>query len=150
MEIKRLVISTYLGGVRNLTLNLFRNFNFQEDVLEDYDRGFLLGVKLCQNDDGSTSFMLEEDDLDEILRCQVILMGDKFSELDIINSLANDTTGLLYHTSTCAEQQQRFVHKQFSTHIQGSEYAYIFGILNAGSDLTRQEIGCILEDFEED
>lgn len=151
MEIKRLVISTHLNGVKDLASDLFRNFNFQEDGLKAYGSGFLLGVKLSQNDDGSTSAMLEEDNLDEILKnSPVILMGDQLGELDILDWLADDATGLLYHTSTCAEQQQRFVHKHFSTHIQGSEYAYVFGMLNMGSKLTSKEIRLILEDFEED
>lgn len=150
MKIKRLVISTRFGSVKDLTKSLFNNFNFQEKSLKNNETRFLLGVKLCQKDDGSTFAMLEKDDDLEILNCPIILMGDLFDEVDILDQLADDTTGLIYHTSTCAEQQQRFVHKHFSTHIQGSEYAYIFGILNAGSDLTRKEIGYILEDFEED
>lgn len=150
MKIKRLIISTYLGGVINLAPDLFKNFDFQEEGLKEYDRGFLLGVKLCQKGDGSTFAMLEEDDDLEILKCPIILMGDKFDELDIIDQLADDTTGLLYHTSTCAEQEQRLVHKLFSTHIPGSEYAYVFGILAEGSKLTQKEIGYILDDFKED
>ena len=148
MEIKRLVISTYLGGVRNLTPDLFGNFNFQEDDLEDYDRGFLLGVKLCLNDDGSTFSILEEDDLDEILRCQVILMGDNYDKLDIINSLADDTTGLLYHSSTCNVQKENFKYKLKSLHVdEGNLYADNFRKLNKGSEGRQIDIESILDKF---
>ena len=150
MEIKRLVISTYLGGVRNLTQDLFfRNFNFQgEDDLEDYDRGFLLGVKLCQNDDGSTSATLEEDNLEDILKCQVILMGDKFDELDIIERLADDSTGLLYHSSTCNAQKEKFKYKLKSLHVdEGNLYANSFRKLNRGTEIQQRNIDSVLELF---
>lgn len=150
MKIERLVISTRFNSAKELASNLFENFKFQEKSLENNPTGFLLGVKLCQKDDGSTFAMLEEDDDHEILKCPIILMGDLFNELDILDQLADDTTGLLYHTSTCAGQEQRFVHKLFSTHIPGSEYDYVFGILAEGSKLTQKEIGYILDDFKED
>lgn len=153
MEIKKLIVSTYYGGIKHLTPSFFEKFNFEEEVLKkEYPRGFLLGVKLLQNEDGSTSAMLEEEHLEEIMSCPVILLGDHFDALEIIDRLADDTTGLIYHTQTCDEQKNVFKHKCFSRHVKdGSDaYAYAFGLLNRGSKLTCKEIRYILEDFEED
>lgn len=150
MKIKRLIISTYLGGVKNLAPDLFKNFDFQEEGLKEYDRGFLLGIKLCQKGDGSTFAMLEEDDDLEILKCPIILMGDKFDELDILDQLADDTTGLLYHTSTCDEQKEKFKYKLKSLHVNGGDnlYADSFKKLNEGTKVQQIKIDSILNKFE--
>ena len=151
MEIKRLVISTYYNGIKNLTPNFFKNFNFEEEVLKkEYPRGFLLGVKLLQNEDGSTSAMLEDENLDEIMSCPVILIGDHFNVVEIIDRLADDITGLIYHSETCDEQVGKFTYKQRSIHIDvdgESIYAYCFRKLGKGTSHYQEVIESIIDIF---
>ena len=153
MEIKRIIISTYLDGVIELAPDLFANFGFDEELLEDFPRGFALGVRI-KNENGSHSAELVdlERNRNQTASCPIVLLGDSYSNEELLGQLADETAGLIWHTSTCDIQRSKFRHMCFSKHVRNSviydAYAYYLGILDAGRNLNEDDLEEILDHFQ--
>ena len=143
MGIKRIVLSTFMDGIRVLKCaKIFDNFGFE--LTDEYD--FLLGIR-CKDGQVEMTDVLEE----IVSDCAIILMCDGYNDESIIKELADGNTGLIYHTNTHPIQRDYFHDISYqSVHDLNSyddSFAYIYNILKQGKEATKNDLDKILALF---
>lgn len=145
--VKRLVICDNSLNFDMICPFLFESFGYPDDFLENKEFDFILGI--CYDENADKWILVQDSDL-ITERCTIILMGDEFSNRDVIGKIAGEPdTGLLYHSATMDYIIDQFGHNAAKKSSNDSLGLYLPVLqLISKDDLGDEDIRIVLSMFD--